>query len=109
MNPGKLDRPFTIQYDTGTTKNSRGEHVESWTTYATAYGMFEVDTGVERGESNQLVAVSTVMITCRYNSGITAKMRVLSNSVYYAIVGVQPLPGRQYMRLKCITKDNENV
>lgn len=106
MNPGKLDKLFTVQRDTGTTKNTRGEHVESWSTYKTFWGSFKYDAGLEDHQSDQLVAVKTITILCRYDSTITAKMRILYNLEYYDIVGIQPLDGRMYMNIKCFIRDN---
>lgn len=109
MNPGKLDTLLTIQQDNGTEKDSAGEHVEVWETYCTLWAEISYDSGSENGESDQLVGISILIATCRYNSGITQKMRVKNGSEYYGIEGIQPINGRQYMRLKCVKKDNDNV
>lgn len=109
MNPGKLDRLLTVEEDIGTTKDSRGEHIRSWDTYCTIWSKVEYDSGIENEESDQLVGISTLTVTCRYDSGITQKMRIKDGSDYYGIEGIQPLQGRMYMTLKCVKRDNDNV
>jgi len=79
MAAGKLRTPFTIQVNSATTADTRGEPVETWTTYATGRAQIEQ---VRRGSreieaAEQRVADQWWDVLTRFIEGVTPPMRIL--------------------------------
>lgn len=69
------------QYDTG-------EPDESWTDVATVWASVEPLQGRELTAAQEVHSEAEVRIKMRYRSGVTAKMRVSFDGVYYSILVV---------------------
>ena len=87
IDSGKLRHYISIQNPTGT-RDSYGEPIISWSTYHKAWANIEPLKGWEYYESKQINAEVSSKITMRYKSGITPKMRVVSGTHTYRILGV---------------------
>ncbi len=73
---GEFRQRIIIQQNTPTA-NSIGELVSTWTTFLTVWAFVEPRTGGRFWEAQQPIAEVDGVIHIRYQSGITAAMRVL--------------------------------
>ena len=107
IDPGTLDRKIVIQTYTGT-KDSYGQPVKTWSTYATVKAAMGYDwTGEEGRQVGERVATSDIRWTIRYKSGVTEKMRISYGSDYYWIKQVITRGRLQYMDLVTEKRDND--
>jgi SPP1 family predicted phage head-tail adaptor len=89
MNAGQLNRKITIQ-SIGSSVDSIGQPVETWSTFATTWANIRFLNGVESVKADAEVSVSKASIRIRYRQDITAAMRVSYNSITYQIKAVLP-------------------
>ena len=98
-----------IQKDSGTTKNSGGEPIESWTTHATVWAEKIPVRGSLATQADQTVAVREVQWIIHYDEYVNERMRILFNSEYYYITFIEEIGRAQLMRLHTEKRDNLNV
>lgn len=107
LDPGKFDRKIIIQTYT-VTKDSYGQAVKTWATYATVRAAMGYDwTGTEGEQTEIRVAASDIRWTIRYKAGVTEKMRISYGSDYYWIKQVVTKGRLQYMELVTEKRDND--
>ena len=75
-------------------QNAFGEPVETWASFATVWASREDLTGREAFLAQQTKAEVTTSFRLRYLPGVTAKMRILSDSILYQIESIQDPDGR---------------
>jgi len=71
---GKKDKWITIQGATSITTDG-GEVTETWTTFATVWGLIKPLASREAWQAKQSQATTTHTITIHYLSGVTSRMR----------------------------------
>ena len=76
---GNLKIFARIEQDSGTTRNSVGEVVESWSEFAAAWMQIVKLSGSELVTAQQIKTNSTHQVTMRYQDGIAADMRIKWN------------------------------
>ncbi len=94
MKAGMLRHRVTIQQATET-QNSYGEIVQAWTTVATVWASIEARGVRESFAASQQFATADHIITIRYRSGVTAKMRIVYGSRVFDIQGAVDPDGRK--------------
>lgn len=111
---GELNAIITIQEDQGTTQSASGQPVEDWQALHTSvWCKWEPKVGDEEFMSNQKTGKQMVIVTMDYLSNVTAKERVLKDSVIYRIAGepeykeYRGLCDPDTMVLKLVRFDNE--
>lgn len=97
---------ITIQKDTGATKSSSGEHVESWVTHAQVYAEKVPLRGSERLMTAQDVAVREVKWIIRFDDTVKESMRVLYNNEYYNITFIEEIGRGSMTALYTFKTDN---
>ena len=75
MRAGNLRHLVTIQKLT-TTRDSFGEPVESWTTFATVHAAVEPLSGREYWQAQQIAAETSLRVRIRYLAGLRPTMRI---------------------------------
>lgn len=80
MRAGNLRRRLTIQQKGTVTRNSHGEEVITWKTYATVWGEVSPLTGREYLAAQEAQSAVNVRVRMRYLAGVTTAMRVLYGS-----------------------------
>lgn len=91
----QLRQKATIQQDTGNTRNSAGEHVANWTTFATCRAQKVHQTSREFFAAQKVNAEMTDLFIIRYRSGVDAKMRLVFDEKTYDIIGAPDPDGRR--------------
>jgi len=76
---GRLRFFARIEQDSGTSRNSVGEVVESWAEVSTAWMDIIKLSGGELVTAQQIKPNSTHQVTMRYQSGVTSDMRIKWN------------------------------
>jgi len=104
MQIGDLDRRITLQVAT-TASDVFGEEIETWSTYREVWAKLAYVRGDEQFEAMEKTAVRVEKFFVRYDSGITEKMRVYWDSVYYDIRAIEQLGRKEYLVLKCERRD----
>ena len=85
MRAGRLRRRVTIQQQTSTL-DSHGQRQDSWTTYATVWAEV-VDVAASETVGSATTARIDSLVTVRWQTGITAGMRIVDGSRTLEIVG----------------------
>lgn len=107
LDPGIFDRKIIIQSYT-VAKDTFGQAVKTWSTYATIQAAMGYDWSGREGELvGVLAATSDIRWTIRYKSGVTEKMRISYGSDYYWIKQVITRGRLQYMELVTEKRDND--
>lgn len=110
MHIGKLDRIVTIQQVSRAANNYSDKRTETWSNYATgvpAMKDYRDRANDEEFEARQKVGVQRVKWLLRYDSGVTAEMRIVYNSENYRITSVPKEIGRsRYMEVTTELRDN---
>lgn len=76
MRAGELRHRVTIQKPVEAKDPETGENVINWETHQVAWAKVEAVSGKEDYGADRRVAEGTHLVTTRYVSGVTAKMRV---------------------------------
>ena len=105
MRIGKSDRRIKVQRYT-TSTNAYGERVQTWSTLLTVWAeLMKAGEGMtERITTNQDMPVQRVRFKIRSSSdsrGIKADDRVLYNSKYYNIQGIEEIGRNDQLVLLC--------
>lgn len=93
MRAGALRHFVTIEMFSWA-QNSLGEAIETWTTYAQLWANVEPLTGREIFSAGQIAAEIIAHAFCRFDIGITAKMRLVHEGKRYNIRSVINVGGR---------------
>lgn len=102
MNIGQLDSKIVIESET-LVNNTYGEPVATWAIFHTAFAQ-EYNVSVkEQEEASRITATNMVKLKIRFFAGIHEDMRILYNSNYYDIIGIQKL-GRDGLWIKASRK-----
>lgn len=94
MRAGELDRSIIIQSATET-RDSYGDVLPSWTTFATVWATVTANRGDERFAAYQVVAQADILFRIRWRSGITVKMRISYDGQIYDIVHIAEIGRRE--------------
>jgi SPP1 family predicted phage head-tail adaptor len=86
---GELRERLVIESLTGAT-DAEGESIKTWATSTTVWGRAEFLSGRELEAMQKVHAEAVVRFTVRYNSAITAAMRVSWRSGYWLIHAALP-------------------
>ena len=93
MQAGKLRHRVIVQQPT-ISRNSLGEEIPSWGTFATVWASIEPLSGREYTTLRAELAQVTTRIRMRYLAGLTSKMRILHGTTVYEIVPQQDMEMR---------------
>ena len=85
---GELDKKITIQYKTKT-RNTFGEEVIAWATFAAVWAGIKQMHGKELYASQQFHAESNYLVKIRYRKGVLPTMRVLYGAKIFDILYVK--------------------
>lgn len=103
---GTLRETIVLEQETET-RNSLGEPVATWSTFATRRASVESISYSEQERRKQIGGVGTFVVRCRYVPGITGKMRVRwasrADRILY-IASVVELNNREEHELTCDEK-----
>jgi len=102
MQAGKLRNCGKIQQET-ITRGSDGAEIASWTDlYTNVRSAIEPQTGREYYTSKQVFAEMTDLLTIRYHSGLTQKMRYILGTRVFDIMEIRDIENRhREMQLVC--------
>jgi SPP1 family predicted phage head-tail adaptor len=98
MHIGRLDRKITIEQSTPT-RNSSGEAVDSWSTFATVWAQKQDLRGQEFFAARQVNSEVITKFKIRHLSGVTRAMRVNYGGSYYRIEQIVELGRNEAMEL----------
>ncbi len=94
LRAGQLRHRVKLQSATET-QDSYGAIVQTWADVATVWASIEARTGRETFTAAQVYATADHIITIRYRSGVTAKMRIVYGSRVFDIQGAVDPDGRK--------------
>lgn len=98
---GRMRQRVTIQRNDGT-KGTRGQKAESWTDIKTVWAEVRTLSGTEGETANMNIASATHLVTIRWRSDVTEKMRLEWGTKYLGIVSIRDIDGRrQFLDLYC--------
>ena len=107
MNPGQLDRKVILQSMTET-RDSLGDVIQTWTTYATPWARRIGSTGKEATENvDQKKNVKPVKWRVRYDDRIGVADRLIYLGTVHDIQDVAEIGREHMMELDTIARDNE--
>ena len=89
MRAGKLNSRVTVQ-QLVTGQDAVGQPVQTWATFATLWANVRHNSGAESIKSDADMSSVRASIRVRYNTTITAAMRVLVGGTVYHIKAVLP-------------------
>lgn len=95
---GNLDRRIVF-YAPTVTRDAYGEAVATWSVFRTVWAWLRPASVTEGEQSGKITASETVKLTVRYRSDYNEKMRILFNSVYYEIKGIQEVGRKEYQEI----------
>ncbi len=90
MRGGHLDRQIVIQ-QAAESRDSFGEPVKTWSTFATVWASKLDIVGRERFAARQDLAEESTVFRIRWLAGVTAKMRIVHDGKTYGIQGLAEL------------------
>lgn len=101
MRAGRLNTKILIESKTEVI-DSVGDVTETWSTFADTWAEVRTQSGKEFINARQAHSELTHVVTTRYISGVTSKMRVNNGGVYYNILSVfDPTTRKKELRLFC--------
>lgn len=105
MQLGDLDRRIRIEQYTEVV-DTWGQRTQVWSTLANVWANVLYESGEEKYEADQKVAVRLTKFIVRYSSAYNEKLRVVYNSEYYDIRSIEEIGRKDYQVLKALRKDN---
>jgi SPP1 family predicted phage head-tail adaptor len=87
MSAGKYNQRITIKQK-GTTTDSYGQEIPTFTTYKTTWAFMQVGQGTEFFAAVRRIPELSGLITIRYDAGILPNMRVIWGNNTYEILAV---------------------
>lgn len=112
---GKMDVLLTIQEPTETRHATTSEVVTTWSTFVMAWAEKLSDQKTmgpqskESVEGEQKVANTKSNFKVRWVSGIHERMRVVRDSEYHYILGIEELDRKKFLILKTEKRDNDTA
>lgn len=110
---GKMDVFLTIQEPTETRHATTSEVVTAWSTFSQAWAEKVSDQKTygpmskEEIEGGQPVAKLRSNFKIRYQDGITERMRVVRDSEYHYITGIEEIDRKKFLILRTEQRDND--
>jgi len=101
---GSLDSPITIEQK-GVARNSYGEQIETWGTWAKCFAEFKPLSGGESIEATQRTAAQTAVFTIRYRAGVTPEMRIQHDGRPWEIVDVSSPDRRVSLLITAVCRE----
>jgi len=98
MQAGQMDRRVVIE-SAGSTLDTFGESIETWSTFATVWASVRVNGGRESFDSDQVIAEGTTTFKIRYLSGMSERMRIVYNSANYDIQSIKELGRKEGLEI----------
>ena len=112
MQLGDLRRRITIESQT-LSSDANGQEIITWGTLAEVWARMTFETsmtsenGGESVEADQRVAQRIVKFTIRFRDDVDATCRILYDSKYYFITGVEQLGRERFLTIKTFYADRE--
>lgn len=101
MRAGKLKHRISIEQKSETI-DSVGDAVNTWTTFKTVWAEVLSQSGKEFFAAREQHSELTHLITIRYLSGVTPKMRINHGGSFYNILAAfDPRKDRQELKIYC--------
>lgn len=101
MRAGRLDTKIIIE-SRSTAPNGVGDAIDTWSTHLTVWSEILTNSGKEFLQAREQHSSLAKVITIRWVSGITPKMRVNLGGEYYNILAAfDPWNTRRELRLLC--------
>ena len=101
MRAGRLNTKLLIESKTEVI-DSVGDVAETWSTFADVWAEVRTQSGKEFITAKTTHSELTHVVTTRYISGVTTKMRVNNDGTYYDILSVfDPTTRRKELRIFC--------
>jgi SPP1 family predicted phage head-tail adaptor len=108
MQIGSLRHRVTLQERDGTSQDSFGQPVETWTDVALVWADIRYPSGLQTVLADAEVSVVKASIRIRRRASVYAGMRATCGGAMYEIDAVLPDPtGREYIDLACHVIDLE--
>lgn len=105
MNPGLLDRQIKLAEPTQA-RDSLGEPVASWATYATVWARKIHRSARTADLSGKDTPLATKIYRIRYRDDIRTDHRLTDQFATYKIDSINEIGRRQYLDLICLTIDS---
>ncbi len=106
MNPGRYKHRLQFQVNTESQIES-GELIDTWVTFATAWGSVKDLSGREIIQSDASIADVSTRIRCRYVPSVTAEHRIVSGRRTFDIVHLNDVGGlRKEYEILCRTAED---
>ena len=96
---GKLDRRITIQTPTDGQGEEYGEVTQTWTDWLETYANVYSGGGREFEAAKQINADIDTQFQIRWISGLSPKMRIYYDGLYYDIYRIQEVGRRQRLNI----------
>ena len=106
MQLGDLRRRITIESQTLST-DANGQEIVTWGDLASVWARMTFENGGESVEADQRVAQRIVKFTIRFRDDVDATCRILYDSKYYFITGVERLGRQRFLVIKTFYADRE--
>ena len=106
MQYGHFKRRITIESYT-TAVDANGQDIKTWGTLAEVWAGMAYEKGDESFEALQRVALRIVKFMIRYRDDVDETCRVVYDSKYFNILGIERLHRKRYLILKCEYADRE--
>ncbi len=101
MSAGLKNKLISIESLTRTV-DSVGDSIETWSTFATAWVEIKTESGREFQHAREQHSELSHVLSLRYLSGITSKMRINIDGDYYNILSVfDPSRRKSELRIYC--------
>lgn len=104
MQLGDLKRRVSIEKPTYTA-DGNGQEVISWSAIGSYWAKLSYENGIETTEDEQRVARRVVKFTIRFDGDIDETYRLVYDSKYYYITGIERIHRKRYLILKCFYAD----
>jgi len=106
MRSGLLRHRVTVQEKSGTTRNSRGKLVPTWSAkYDRIPASVETPTGREFEQIRQLVGTATDIVTIRYYADVTREHRIVFGSRVLTIGHINNVDNRDITLILTCTEE----
>ena len=93
------DLRYKIIIEQYTPTLNKGEEIKAWSTFATKRASVKYTSGFEGEKNDRETSMNTVVFDVRFDSTITAKMRINYDGSYHDIQFIKPDMKRAYMEL----------
>jgi len=102
----KLDRRITIEKET-TAKNAVGTPVETYTTLKTTYASVSHKSASTEFDEDYAIASTITTFAIRYDNRFNYKCRILYNSEYYKVLGIEHIGRKEGFVIRTIRFEDE--